>query len=201
MADPKNNSFVRLAFWAFNMTAIREAGMSWLGFSYTNPEWERMSRLADAVPPAAYVRFLLIGSTTFIVLAGLAVVGVLLPILMAVYPDPSQLQPLPFALLLAATALLAIGAGLPVAMNIAAALSASAEMRARLSAAPGDAALAAKVSRQLIRMTVIMCGLLVPGLLLWIAFDIEGGPIVTALKWLAVLLMAGSVVHAALRKN
>ena len=52
-------------------------------------------------------------------------------------------------------------------------------MRARLNASPADAALAGKVSRQLWRMTVIMCGLLVPGMLLWIAYDIQGGPKIT----------------------
>jgi len=38
-------------------------------------------------------------------------------------------------------------------------------------------------------------GLLVPGVLLWIAFDTQGVPIVTVLKWLAVGLMGVSAVH------
>ena len=74
-------------------------------------------------------------------------------------------------------------------------------MRARLAEQPGDAALAAKVAHQITRMTVIMCGLLVPGTLLWIAFDIQGGPMITAFKWLAVGLMAVSAVHTVVRRK
>jgi hypothetical protein len=81
-------------------------------------------------------------------------------------------------------------------MRLAVRLSASEALRAKLVKEPGDAALAAKVSHQIIRMAVIMCGLLVPGVLLWIAFDIQGGPWITALKWLAIGLMGVSAVHA-----
>jgi hypothetical protein len=190
------SALARLAFWAFNMTSLRDAGMSWFGFSYTNPEWERMSKLSQAVTPGAYMRFLAITTLVFIALAAIAVVGMFVPILSLLYPDMSQLKPLPFALLLAATALLAIGVGLPLSMRLATALSADNTMRAQLAAAPGDAELAGKVSRQIWRMTIIMCGLLVPGMLLWIAYDIQGGPLISALKWLGVLLMAGSVGHA-----
>ena len=66
-------------------------------------------------------------------------------------------------------------------------------MRAQLRPAPGDDALAAKVSWQINRMTLIMCGALVPGVLLFIAYDIHAGPLISVLKWLAAALMLGSM--------
>ncbi len=192
-------ALARLAFWAANMSLV--SNMSWPGFRYTKPEAARMADLAEAVAPGAFVRFLLINAVVFIALAGVVVVGFMVPILMALYPNPADLQPLPFVLLLATTALLAIGVGLPISMRVAAWASANDAMRAKLSGRPGDAELAAKVAHQIWRMTVIMCGLLVPGVLLWIAYDIQGGPIITLLKWLAVGLMGASMAHAVLTRG
>jgi hypothetical protein len=189
-------SLARLAFWSLNMQAATGGKNTWPGFRYTAPEWQRMEHLAEAVEGAAFVRFLAITAVLFIVFAGAVVAGLFVPILMALYPNPADLQPLPFVLLLAATALLAIGIGLPLSMRIAVRLSASDALRAKLVEQPGDAALAAKVSHQITRMAVIMCGLLVPGVLLWIAFDIQGGPWITALKWIAIGLMGASAAHA-----
>jgi hypothetical protein len=47
---------------------------------------------------------------------------------------------------------------------------------------------------------LIMCGILVPGMLVWIAYDIDAGPIITAIKWLAIALMAVSTA-AGLQKQ
>jgi hypothetical protein len=196
MAAMDKAALARLAFWSLNMQAATGGKNSWPGFKYTAPEWQRMERLAEMVEGAAFVRFLAITAILFIVFAGAVVVCLFVPILIALYPNPADLQPLPFVLLLAATALLSLGIGLPLSMRLAARLSASKALRAKLVKEPGDAALAAKVSHQIIRMAVIMCGLLVPGVLLWIAFDIQGGPWITALKWLAIGLMGVSAVHA-----
>jgi hypothetical protein len=129
------------------------------------------------------------------------VVGLFLPIMIALYPNPADTQALPFVLLLAATALLSIGLGLPVSMRIAVWASASPAMRARLVEEPGDTALAAKAAHQITRMTVIMCGIFVPGTLLWIAFNIQGGPNITTLKWLAIVLMGASMAHTVVNRR
>ncbi|ESZ23676.1 hypothetical protein [Mesorhizobium sp. L2C084A000] len=50
------------------------------------------------------------------------------------------------------------------------------------------------MSWQINRIMLVMCGLLVPGILLFIAYDIQAGPIITVLKWLAIALMAVSTV-------
>jgi hypothetical protein len=195
------SGLARLAFWAANMCAIKEAGMSWPGFSYDEAEWKRFAQLAKEINGAAFVRFLMINAVAFIVFAGFAVVAVFLPLLMALYPDITKIEPLPFVLLLALTALLAIGLGLPLSMRIAAVLAGGADVRSRLEPMPGDSALAAKVSRQLIRMTVIMCGLLIPGVLLWIAYDLQSGPVMTLVKWTAAALMLGSAGYIAVRRG
>lgn len=97
--------------------------------------------------------------------------------------------------------MLIIGIGLPISLRLSTALVAPKSLHAALVAVPGDQALAAKVSWQINRITLVLCGLLVPGILLFIAYDIEAGPIITALKWLAIALMAVSVAIGAWRRR
>ncbi len=194
-------SLARLAFWGMNMSVATGGRNNWPGFRYTPTEWTRLEKLSKAVDGTAFIRFVLIVTVVFIVLAGCAVVGLLLPIMIALYPNPADTRPLPFVLALASTALLAIGIGLPLSLRVGAWASASDAMKARLYEETGDTALAAKAAHQITRMTVVMCGLLVPGVLLWIAFDIKGGPIVTALKWLAIGLMGVSAVHTVVTRK
>ncbi len=201
MAVMDKASLARLAFWGMNMNVATSGKNNWPGFRYTPPEWARLQKLSKAVDGLAFVKFVLIAAMVFIVLAACVVVGLFVPTLLALYPNPADLQPLPFVLLLAATALLAIGVGLPVALRIGAWMSANEAMKARLHEEAGDAALAAKAAHQITRMTVIMCGLLVPGTLLWIAFNIQGGPIVSALKWLAIGLMTVSAAHTMMQRK
>jgi len=180
------------------MMPIRGAGMSWIGFSYTDAEWKQMAALAEMVDPDVTLRFKLVNALVFIVLAALLVGGGFVPLLSALYPNPADTRPLPFALLLAATALLALGVGLPLSMRVAAWLVAG-SLRSRLQPTAETAALWAKVSWQIRRMVVLMCGALVPGMLLWIAFDIKGGPIITTLKWIGFAAVAASTAHTARR--
>lgn len=201
MAKPSNTGLARLAFWSQNMLAARESSASWLGFSYTRQEWKRMEALAGKADGIPYLKFLLLNALLFVILAGAAIVGFFLPVLLLIYPDTRDLQPLPFVLLLTSTALIAIGVGLPLTMRVAAWLCASEELRASRITAAQDLALERKVSWQLLRMTLIMCGILVPGMLLWIAFDIDGGPILAILKIFLVLTVVGSVTITALRKT
>ena len=194
-------SLARLAFWALNMMVATSGKNNWPGFKYTAAEWQRLEKLAGAVDGSAFLRYLAIITVTFIVLAGCAIVGFFLPVMILLYPNPADTQPLPFVLALAATALVSIGIGLPLCMRLGAWASTNQTMLTALHEVPGDRALAAKAAHQITRMTVIMCGLLVPGVLLWIAFDIQGGPLITALKWLAVGLMGGSAVHTVVTRK
>lgn len=194
------SSDLRLAFWAKNMLSIRAARMDWPGFSYTDDEWARMQRLAAPIGAKAYQAFVLVNAVIFIAIAALAIAAVFLPLASWLFPVPAETSALEFTLLLAATALLTIGIGLPISMALAARLCASEEVKRGTILQPGDDVLAAKVSWQINRITLIMCGLLVPGVLLFIAYDIEAGPILTVLKWLAVAAMAFSTITAARRR-
>jgi len=74
-------------------------------------------------------------------------------------------------------------------------------VRAQLKSTPETEALAARVSWQLLRMTLIMCGILVPGMLLWITFNIDGGPILSALKFLLAIALIASTAVTALKQK
>lgn len=196
MTELNKSALGRLAFWSLNMTSIADARMSWPGFSYTDQEMARMRELSQAVDAAAYARFIWLTAVTFIAIAAVAICAIFLPLATVLFPVPAETKPLPFVLLLGGTALLALGIGLPLAMRLASAWSGGEAIGARIASATGDADLAGKVAHQILRMTVIMCGIFVPGTLLWIAYDIHAGPIVTALKWAAIGLMAVSTTHA-----
>lgn len=193
-------STLRLAFWARNMLTIRAGRMDWPGFSYTDDEWRRFERLAAPVSASAYRKFVVVNAFIFILIAAVGIVAVFLPSATWLFPVPAETSALKFTLLLAACSFLIIGVGLPISMGLAALVCADEQTRSAVRLEPGDEALAAKVGYQINRIMLIMCGMLVPGVLLFIAYDIDGGPIVTALKWLAVALMAASV-YPAFRKR
>jgi hypothetical protein len=134
------------------------------------------------------------------VIAAIGIVGIFLPLATVLFPVPAETSALKFALLLAACAFLIISAGLQISLRIAAWMSADPAIRAELAAAPGDAALSSKISWQINRIALIMCGVLLPGMLVWIAYDIEAGPIIAAIKWLGIALMDVSMA-AGLRQQ
>jgi hypothetical protein len=187
---------VHLAFWAKNMTVLRDAGMQWPGFSYAQPEWARMEELAAAVDDGALAKFKVVTAIVFIALAAAGIVLVFLPVESLLFPHPAETPAVYFVLLLAAACFLIIGAGLPLAMRAAALASANEQTRQRLTPAPGDGALAHKVAYQINRIAAVICGLFVPGTLLWIAFNIRGGPIIVVLKWLSFAAIAAAIVYA-----
>jgi hypothetical protein len=145
-------------------------------------------------------RFKMVNAAVFIALAAVLIGAGFVPLLTALYPNPADTRPLVFALLLAATALLAIGVGLPLTMRLAAWLVGGA-VHARLAPTPETDALWAKVAWQIRRMAVLMCGALVPGILVFIAFDIDAGPIITALKWVGIVAVVLSTAHTVRRRR
>jgi hypothetical protein len=187
------DGLAQLAFWARNMTAVRDSGMDWPGFSYSDAEWARMRALADAVPAAAFGKFIVWTTVIFLVVAVAGIIGVFVPLLMLLFPDPGEMQGWQFACLLAACAFLILALGFALSMNLAARWSAADAIRAQLHATAGDAALAAKVRWQINRIALIMCGALVPGMILFIAYDIQAGPLINALKWAALALSLLSI--------
>lgn len=178
-------ALARLAFWSRNMVAIRDGGMAWPGFSYSEPEWKRMEELAEPVADRTFARFVAVNAVVFIAIAAFGIVTIFVPLASLLFPIPAETSALQFSLLLAACCLLIIGAGLPLSMSVAAWLCADARMKARLLPRPGDDVLAARFAWQINRITLVMCGLLAPGILLFIAYDIDGGPLLATLKWAA----------------
>ncbi|BCG79661.1 hypothetical protein [Mesorhizobium sp. 113-3-3] len=196
-----SSALARLAFWAKGMVSINNARMEWPGFSYTDSEWARMRTLSQPIGPGTYQLFTIVNAAIFIAIAALGMFGVFLPLATLLFPIPAETSALKFSLLLAACAFLIIGLGLPISMRLSAMLVGGKTLRAALVPASGDEALATKVSWQINRIMLIMCGLLVPGILLFIAYDIQAGPIITALKWLAIALMAVSTLTGIARQR
>ncbi|QND55489.1 hypothetical protein [Mesorhizobium huakuii] len=196
-----NRALARLAFWAKGMVSINDARMEWPGFSYSDAEWARMRTLSEPIGTGTYQLFTIVNAVIFIAIAALGIFGVFLPLATLLFPVPAETSALKFSLLLAACAFLIIGLGLPISMRLSAMLVGGKTVRAALVPGAGDEALAAKVSWQINRIMLIMCGLLVPGILLFIAYDIQAGPIITALKWLAIALMAGSTLTGIARQR
>ena len=190
----------QLAFWAKNMSAIRDGKIKWPGFSYTDPEWSRMQTLAAPISDGRYNLYLFVNAVIFIAVAALGIVGIWLPLANLLFPVPAETSALKFALLLAGYCLLALGVGLPVSLRIAAWWCATPEI-GELPPAPPDRALRDKVAWQIGRITLIMCGVLVPGILVFIAYDIQAGPVITALKWAAIALMGLSIGGGMIRRR
>lgn len=197
MSEMTNGALARLAFWAKGMVQINDARMDWPGFSYSEGEWARMRLLSAPISNATYWTFTVVNAAIFIVLAAIGIAGVFIPLATLLFPVPAETSAWNFSLLLAACCFLIIGLGLPLSMRLAASLVGRRSMRAALVEAPGDSALAAKVSWQVNRIMLVMCGLLVPGVLLFIAYDIDAGPIITTLKWLAAALLGFSLLVGA----
>lgn len=190
----------RLAFWAKNMWAIRDGKMEWPGFSYTDAEWGRMQVLAAPISDGRYTLYAFVNAVIFIVIAALGIVGIWLPLADLLFPIPAETSALKFALLLAGYCLLALGVGLPISLRLAAWWCATPEI-AGLPPEPSDRALHEKVAWQIGRITLIMCGVLVPGILVFIAYDIQAGPVITALKWAAIALMGLSTAAGMIRRR
>lgn len=177
-----------LAFWGANMSRLVDAGMKWPGFSYTIEEMSRLRALGAPVGMLKYQVFTWVTAAIFIVIAACGV-GLMFWAMLAAYPDPSKTPASVFVATLACVALVSIGWGVPVSMRLAARIVAPHVDFSTLVPAEGDGALARKVRFQIWRMTAIMCGVFIPGTLLWIAWDLQAGPIVTVLKLVAVAVM------------
>lgn len=201
MDGMSGSALARLAFWAKGMVSINDARMEWPGFSYSDAEWARMRALSEPIGTGTYQLFTIVNAAIFIAIAVLGMFCVFLPLATLLFPIPAQTSALKFSLLLAACAFLIIGLGLPISMRLSAILVGGKTVRAALVPAAGDEVLAAKVSWQINRIMLILCGLLVPGILLFIAYDIQAGPIITALKWLAIALMAASTLTGIARQR
>ena len=166
-----------LPYWSANMATLWDMGMTWWpGFNYSAEEQALMRMQARRVAGRGTAYAL---AVAVIFIAGLCVIvpGILLPVLSWLYPDVTQVKPLVFAALMATIAAFSLGLWLPLAMALAARavdlLLGGPEDKTALGAA--ELALARRVRWQLQRMALIMSGLLLPGIMAFIVFDIDTG--------------------------
>jgi hypothetical protein len=177
-----------LAFWGANIVRMKDAGMTWPGFSYSDAELARFRTLGAPVGAWTYQFFTWLTAAFFIPLAAVFV-GLMIWLLSALYPDTSKTPASVFVCLLACVSLVSIGWGVPFSMRLAARIMGRRVDFSGIEPQAGDEALAAKIRFQIRRMTAIMCGVFIPGCLLWIAWDIDAGPIITVVKIGAIVLM------------
>jgi hypothetical protein len=118
----------------------------------------------------------------FIIMAAIAVGGLMIPLATLLWPDPSKTPAIAFVSLLALAALLTIGFGLPLAMVWGGVVADWFGTSKEYTPDGEDAALAAKVHRQLWRLIAVMCILLIPGTMMFVIFNIDIGPVLIALK-------------------
>ena len=90
-----------LAFWGKNLCLIHDMGMSWPGFSYTEPEWVRLAALSQAVSRFANAKFKVVNAAVFIAIAAAAMFGGFLPVASALFPVPAETPAFQFLVLLA----------------------------------------------------------------------------------------------------
>jgi hypothetical protein len=179
--SPRKLRFMR--YWGFNMAMTRSWGWSSTpGFSYSDSEWSRLSALAATVPESSSAVWLAVCPIIFIIMAAVAVGGIMFPLAGVLWPDPSQTPAIGFVSLLAFTTFLTIGIGMPFAISWAGVIADWFGDAKPYLADGEDAALAAKVDRQLWRLMAVMCVLFIPGAMTLIVLNIDIRPVLLALK-------------------
>jgi hypothetical protein len=188
-----------LPYWSANMAAFWNAGITWWpGFNYTADEQALMRQQAA---PVAGRRGLYSFVVATIFIAGLVVIvpGIMFPVLNGLYPDPSKLNGLVFAVLMASIAALSLGLWLPVAMVLSAKtvdlLLGKPPQQGPLGAP--EQKLVRRIRWQLQRMALIMSGLLIPGIMAFIILDIDTrkGPLHFAIQAADVFVFVGTALY------
>lgn len=187
-----------LPYWSANMATLWDMGMSWWpGFNYTAEEQALMRSQAQRVGGRGAIYGFAV-AVLFIAGLGVIVPAALLPLLNWLYPDFTQIGGLVFAVLLATVAAFSLGLWLPLAMALAARAVDLLLGRPRDGAwGAAEQALAQRVRWQLQRMALIMSGLLVPGIMAFIIFDIDTrkGPLHFLLQAADLIVIVGTLFY------
>ena len=185
-----------LRYWGLNMGIAMEmsGGATWPMFRYCKAEQARFISITDDLPGKAMWVFFAATVVVFLVMAALAVVLILLPILALVAPNPADLTPLPFVLAMALVIIVSLALSFPLSLAIGARLGDAWGGGTCAAAEPGDHDLYAKIRRQFLRFALIAGAVFVPGCLLFILFDIDAGPVVEMLKLVCAVSTLGGLV-------
>lgn len=187
-----------LPYWSANMVVLWDSGMTWWpGFNYSEEEQALMRTQAARVFGRGKLYSLMV-AVIFITGLCLVVPGIMVPVLTSLYPDPSQTSPLVFAGVLATIAALSLGLWLPLAMALAAGtVNGMLGDPPTVAIGPAERNLSRRIKWQIQRMALIMSGLLVPGVMAFIVFDIDTqkGPIHYAIVAADVLIAIGTALY------
>jgi hypothetical protein len=176
-----------LCYWSLNVMLARAGGWRWLpGFSYDPPEQRRIAEIAAAIPGAAVLAWLTATIALFIGLASAAITGFMVPMMALLWPDPSMMSGLDFALLMAIVLLAALGLGMPLAMSLGGAVADRLGGHPLLLETPGDATLAAKIRGQFWRFGAALSIGFIPAVLVFLAWGTDAAWVSTALHGAAV---------------
>lgn len=107
-----------LRYWAVVIGLSYELGDGWPGYRYTKQEQKDLSKLSKDISGRQIWAFLGINTTISLIIAAILVMVGMLPGIHLIAPDLSQLQFLPFALLLGSLCLIMVSIGVPVSMGI-----------------------------------------------------------------------------------
>ena len=177
------------------MAPIRARGWIWPGFDYSEVEWKRLLDLARTVSSEAFVTFQVATAVLMISVIASAALGggtIVAPLYLMIPPAWTQAGLLGVLVAIPIATFLLLGYGFPLAIRLAAAFAMNEAMRARISAAPGDAAIAAKIPRQFRRVAAFAAGVL------FVIAASEAYLPEPAQHWAAVAIAIGSGIVALL---
>jgi hypothetical protein len=198
--SPFGRRFLR--YWSLNVVLARSSGYRYLlGFPYTETEQRRIDTIGRSIPNSAVLVWLSAAVAIFIALALAGVVGIMVPALTLLWPDPAKMPGLGFASVMALIMILALGFGMPIAIAFGGAVADRLADVTPPEWAPGDAALYAKIRSQFLRLAAIFSIAFIPGLLIYISLGIDAEWIGTVLHAATgAIALFGLLCHAASRR-
>ena len=195
------NRFLR--YWSLNVVLAKSSGYRYLlGFPYNEAEQRRIETIGGSIPGRAVIIWLSAAVVIFIALALAGVIGLMVPALTLLWPDPAKMPGLGFASVMALIMILALGFGMPISIALGGAVADRLADVAAPAWEPGDAALYAKIRSQFLRLAAIFSIAFIPGLLIYISLGVDAEWIGTVLHAATgAIALFGLLCHAASRRS
>jgi hypothetical protein len=195
-----NRRFLR--YWAVNVSIVYAGGWSWIpGFPYKEEEKSRLAAIAASVPGAAVTVWLAAATIFFFLVLIVLVVGVMVPLITLLWPDPANMSATGFVSILALLMLVSIGWVMPLSIALGGAVADYLAGDPPPPDLPGDAALCAKIHHQFWRLCAIIATIFIPGFLIFLSFDINPGVLLIFTRILtAASILLGLISHLQARR-
>ncbi|HLY54080.1 MAG TPA: hypothetical protein VKS60_00900 [Stellaceae bacterium] len=200
MLPPGDRRFLR--YWSLNVALARSGGWESIpGFGYDEAERSRIATLAGAVPAGAVACWLAAAVAIYIGLAAAGVIGVVVPAISFLWPNPANMPATGFFALMASGLCLAIGFGLPLSIAWGGAIADRLGAGAEPPEEPGDAPLLGKMRGQFRRIGWILACLFVPIALVCVALGVNAVWIPRVLNLTAAALVLFGAAGRFLRRR